>query len=590
MRFDNSALPLLRSFRVQTALLFGSMAIVLCGALAITLGSLLSDEAQRDKGRSLDMLAQVAARTLADGMSHRLHEVQSLAGAQDLWAAGLDSPAAARAMARSQALTPHSAWIGVAGPDGMVRSATRDLLVGQSVASRPWFNQGLRGSHVGDVHPAKLLAALLPAPASGDPLRFVDFAAPIAVDGKLIGVIGAHGTWGWAREVLESLLPDDAAQRSLSFFIFDKHGVALYGPAGAVPNGERVAEAMPFAAWREGTASSGTARWSDGQEYLTSMARVVSTGADASTDLGWTVVVREPVALAFAEAHASGRRALVIGVVAALFAAAIAWLASGFISRPLAALSQAAQAVERGVPGARIPVLDHNRELQGLSHALAAMTARLLGTQEALEERVRQRTAELHRANAELERANIDLHALARRDALTGLPNRRAFEECFDHALSLARRTGAPLSVLAVDADHFKRVNDQFGHDIGDKVLQKIANTLATRVRDSDLAARVGGEEFAVILPATDAAGALQLAEALIALVAATEIAPVGHITISIGAATQGDDAETGEDLVKRADQALYRAKAAGRNRACGAGAEWPAVTEAVPLPADHAA
>ncbi|CAN5197864.1 diguanylate cyclase [soil metagenome] len=580
MPADTSALPLLRSFRVQTALLFGSMAILLCCTLAITLGSLLSDEAQRDKGRSLDMLAQVAARTLADGMSHRLHEVQSLAGAADLWEAGLASPAAARAMARSQALTPHSAWIGVAGPDGMVRSATQDLLVGKSVATRPWFVQGLRGSHVGDVHPAKLLASLLPASASGEPLRFVDFAAPIHVDGRLIGVIGVHGTWDWAREVLESLLPDDAAQRSLSFFIFDKNGVVLDGPAGAVPSATLPASALPATALREGPAASGAATWSDGQEYLTSMARVVSTGAGASADLGWTVVVREPVALAFAEAHASGSRALAIGLVAALFAGAIAWLASGFLSRPLAAVSQAAQAVEQGVPGARIPLLDHNQELRGLSHALAAMTARLLGTQEALEERVRQRTDELHRANAELARAHIDLHELARRDALTGLHNRRAFEERFGHALALARRTGAPLSVLAVDADHFKRVNDRFGHDIGDKVLQTIAATLAARIRDSDLAARIGGEEFAVLLPATDAAGALQLAEALIALMAATEIAPVGHITISIGVATQGGVGETRDEFLKRADQALYQAKAAGRNRACVAGVELPAIAE----------
>lgn len=121
-----------------------------------------------------------------------------------------------------------------------------------------------------------------------------------------------------------------------------------------------------------------------------------------------------------------------------------------------------------------------------------------------METQVRQRTQQLEEANQELDRQ-------ARSDPLTGLLNRRGFDAQMNHDLALARRSGRPLSIITVDVDHFKRINDTHGHDVGDQVLQRLAATLATRLRQSDVVARLGGEEFAVLLPDTDLEGARTL-------------------------------------------------------------------------------
>lgn len=170
----------------------------------------------------------------------------------------------------------------------------------------------------------------------------------------------------------------------------------------------------------------------------------------------------------------------------------------------------------------------------------------------------------------ELWKINQDLKSRADIDALTGLPNRGAFDEALDRAGRRARRTGEPISLLLMDLDHFKAVNDVSGHPAGDAVLRRTGARLRGAVhRADDLAARYGGEEFAIILPGADAAGAAALAQAIRADMAAANMPHplTGRVTASIGAATQvGATADTGR-LVAEADRALYRAKALGRDR-----------------------
>ncbi|QTL03390.1 sensor domain-containing diguanylate cyclase [Aquabacter sp. L1I39] len=170
----------------------------------------------------------------------------------------------------------------------------------------------------------------------------------------------------------------------------------------------------------------------------------------------------------------------------------------------------------------------------------------------------------------DLWKINQDLKRRADTDSLTGLGNRRAFDEELERAGRRARRTGAPVSLLLVDLDHFKAVNDVSGHPAGDAVLRRAGQRLGQAVhRADDMAARYGGEEFAILLPGTDAAGAAVLAEAIRADIAAADMPHplTGRVTASIGAAThQGAAADT-DRLVAEADRALYRAKALGRDR-----------------------
>ncbi len=189
-------------------------------------------------------------------------------------------------------------------------------------------------------------------------------------------------------------------------------------------------------------------------------------------------------------------------------------------------------------------------------------TAYLRARQRQLEQEVAARTAELRTANARL-------FDLATTDTLTGCANRRHLLERAAGAIALAHRSGQAISLLIADLDHFKRVNDTYGHAGGDKVLVAAAGAYAAHVRTSDILARIGGEEFAILMPGTDKDGAMILAERLRQAVADTVIDIDGkdvRVTTSMGLAALGRN-ESFDALFARADAALYAAKHAGRNR-----------------------
>jgi diguanylate cyclase (GGDEF)-like protein len=173
------------------------------------------------------------------------------------------------------------------------------------------------------------------------------------------------------------------------------------------------------------------------------------------------------------------------------------------------------------------------------------------------------------RLTAELAAANGRLLALANTDGLTGLPNRRRFDEIYKAECHRGDRYARPLSALLVDVDHFKRVNDTYGHPVGDEVLRRVADALKSILRSSDHVARYGGEEFAILAPETGREGASLLAERIRREVELLEI-PVGEklvrITCSVGVAVREGGLSSCQ-LIRRADMALYQAKHSGRNR-----------------------
>jgi diguanylate cyclase (GGDEF)-like protein len=169
------------------------------------------------------------------------------------------------------------------------------------------------------------------------------------------------------------------------------------------------------------------------------------------------------------------------------------------------------------------------------------------------------------------ERADREAHELATTDSLTGVYNRRTFKELAEPLLSRARRTRTPVSMLLLDVDHFKRVNDTYGHLAGDEVLAGFARLVRTCLRKEDLLGRYGGEEFIVLLPGTAQPAAAALAERIREQVAETQLHGANEavrITVSIGvAAESGEHLPVLDLMIGRADDALYMAKAEGRNR-----------------------
>ncbi len=173
---------------------------------------------------------------------------------------------------------------------------------------------------------------------------------------------------------------------------------------------------------------------------------------------------------------------------------------------------------------------------------------------------------DLKQVELELQRANAELKRQAYYDRLTGVANRHYFETLLNRELARADRYGAPFALVMFDLDHFKRVNDTFGHAAGDVVLQEVTRVIAERLRDADVLGRWGGEEFMVLLPGTQEADAARVAETMRARVEGHDFPEAGRVTISLGvAAFCAGEPRTG--LLRRVDEALYRAKGEGRNR-----------------------
>lgn len=199
--------------------------------------------------------------------------------------------------------------------------------------------------------------------------------------------------------------------------------------------------------------------------------------------------------------------------------------------------------------------------------AISIENAQLYNT---LELRVEARTQELQNEIKERIRIQEELRRLATTDGLTKASNRRHFLELSEKEFQRAKRYQHPMSVIMIDADHFKNINDTFGHDTGDTVLRELTKTVLNELRNSDLFGRIGGEEFAATLPETDEASAIQVGERLRETIAALALKAGSEsfqFTVSIGIAMLGEDDLEFSTILKRADSALYKAKETGRNK-----------------------
>ncbi|MEE4272294.1 MAG: diguanylate cyclase [Thermoanaerobaculales bacterium] len=288
----------------------------------------------------------------------------------------------------------------------------------------------------------------------------------------------------------------------------------------------------------------------------------------ASGGSAWVVFEKGPYAAARSRLHLGW---LIAAVGAVLVALMIALAAARSPDKGLTEIRAALDRIGEGNFDTRCDV-DGPSEIAAIARDINQMAAKLevfvseLGAERsALEQQVSGRTREL-------EQANRLLMDIANRDALTGLANRRRLEMELERNISFSKRTGQPLAVIMMDLDKFKICNDTAGHLVGDNILRAVASTLRSRVRVTDLVVRWGGDEFCILVPATQPQGAVAAAESLVDAVreATTAIAlpaPLEPPTASAGVACFPEDGEDPHTLILNADAALYQVKATGRGR-----------------------
>ena len=574
------------SLRVRLGLLVAALTVVLTAVLSLTLESEVRGSIERDAGNALAELAWHMHENLDQGMYERWLDIQKLATKKALRNPESSLAERRQVMRQLQQLYPEYAWIGLADTSCKVLAATGRLLEGRDASDRDWCSKGQLGPYVSDVHQAALLQQLLPYGGS-EPLRFVDLAAPVyGNNGKLIGVLAAHLSWTWAAEVRSVFMAPIVQRDDVDVFILDRDGRVLLG-SRAVPVGSALALKVIEAA-RDGRDGAQIQRWPDGVDYLTGYSH--SRGYRSYPGLGWIVLVRKPVALAMAPARELATHAFHVGALIGLVFLAVGLVFAHLVSSPLSRLAAAAR-VHKDAAGGKFPIVTDYPEVRVLSQALRDLLWQLRQRERSLEalassleSQVEARTRELahsnaslreevsHRRAAEAERLVLieRLETLAMSDALTGLPNRRAFVEQFDRALAASVRHGRPLSLIMIDLDHFKRINDSQGHAGGDEVLRRFGELLAGFGRAGDTVARLGGEEFAMLLQDADQARARSVAERLREATERLEIRHEGHnirLTVSIGLCERSAELTERDALMQAADEALYRAKHQGRNR-----------------------
>jgi diguanylate cyclase (GGDEF)-like protein len=307
------------------------------------------------------------------------------------------------------------------------------------------------------------------------------------------------------------------------------------------------------------------------REYSTSDDLRVVSSATSFGRFGWTVVVEEPYDQAFAPVLSAIRRVVGLNLAIVSLFSIVAYRVAVSMVKPIDALSRAARRISKNEKNVEIPHSNSRDEVGLLTRAFSEMTSRIDSHKRQLEdahEEVESANDELRAKNQELQDMNEVLGQLSVTDGLTQLHNHRYFQDFLAKETKRAGRTHDPLALILVDIDHFKRWNDRLGHAAGDEILRRIAQVMTTLIRSTDLLARYGGEEFALVAPGTPLEGAVQLAEKMRATIAETRFfldppSEPESVTVSIGVALYEGDRK---NFFKRADQALYRAKAEGRD------------------------
>lgn len=477
-----------------------------------------------------DALVQVAlqanqayASKVASSIGEFLRSAHShLRYSAGLLAAGLDDPALLRAEAvRLQAQDEDFNSIVIANAEGHVLTAYPDI---RQIASLPYRSPEIQQA----VSERRPLVSRAYTSQGGDLVVFI--CEPIfADDGRFLGIVGGS-VFLKKESALHTVIGAHYHHDGTYAFVADANARLLYHP-DYQRIGEAISGSPTLSAALRGESGTLQAPNYIGIPMLAGFAPVPAAH--------WAVVAQQPEARALAPLTELMRKMLLHILPASVVGLLLVLWMTHRLTRPLRQLARRATHLTANEAGEEQPRID------ALYAEAAAIRSALLTGERLLQDKLGL------------------LRLEAQSDALTGLANRRALQAALDTLMA----SGRDFAVLALDIDHFKRVNDTHGHDAGDEVLKHLANLLRHGSRSHDLACRVGGEEFTMLLPDTGPADARQIAERIRQAVEQAETPYVGRLTLSIGVACRQPDTLLAETVLKQADEQLYKAKQNGRNR-----------------------
>ena len=538
------------SLRTRFAGALAALVFIVVGLFGGLVGQHSVYQLRERIGQSLAVDAQRVAERLNGEMAERARDLTLLSGltpVRDL----RDATGIQAMLDGVRRVEPSYLWLAVTDLQGNVVAATDGGLLGSDLNNLYDLRDQLRGRATSLGDPLRIVRSGDTVAPPLEQQRQINIARPIrGADSSPVGVVVAQLSWDWMRDGVQALLsPDDDGENHRQILVVSSYDLVLIGPPNIM--GQRLTLPEINRA-RAGLYGWSTSTWPDGSSYIAGANFAAGDGqfpGPGSVPMRWTVLVRESEDIAFAPARQLRYAILITGIGLSVLVAALGWIIAGVITRPLRQITAAADRLRRG-ENVELPILRSSTEVETLSASLRALVATLTFKQEKLDE----------------------LESVTQHDPLTGLLNRSGLQSWLARALAQARTEPSGLLVLVGDLDGFKQVNDKLGHSAGDALLQEVARRLQSAVRARDAVARMGGDEFVVVLHAP-----LGLADRLAVETAhrlwsrVTESYAIDGETVVIGLSLGGagwpEDDRHLDLVLNKADAALYAAKRGGKGR-----------------------
>ncbi|WP_438315305.1 sensor domain-containing diguanylate cyclase [Sporosarcina sp. FA9] len=518
-----------------TLVAIASLSILL---LSIIIGYRSTNIVEEEIGNALGETAHIMSNQLDQYMWSRYENVQLLSNIADLRKPKSQDETRLLVTKLKENFSAFS-WIGFANRDGIVVISTGEIPVGADISEDPAFKNAQEKPFIDDVHEAVHLPDLLRNP-SGEEIQFVGISTPVRNgQGEFIGVLVTHLSYERLREVRTTFTETLKNPENTEIFIVSHdHNDIIIGPDASVGQTLDLESVELAQLGKKGWTNE---LWPDNKKYLTGY--IQSAGYDDYPGLGWTILIRQPMSAAYGPVRELMRYIASAGIIFVIISAIIGKFIAGRISSPLMNITKVANELRAGEK-VSIPKQSGITEIEILSDSLQKLVTDLTSTETEL----------------------LQMESQVKHDHLTGLPNRYAL----DSYLENAELHYPVVTILFLDLDGFKAINDRYGHDTGDQLLKQVGMRLQSSVNAGELVARIGGDEFILVLTATENphANAVMMGEHVMSKV--NKPFYLKDVTVSIGCSIGGAVWHSGENIrnvIRTADEALYHVKRTGKNR-----------------------